>query len=59
MTERKGEESEEKKENENKEITINVAKQCLEENKEFSQSRKDNTTEDVEVKETQEFTKDK
>ena len=59
MTEKKGEESEEKKENENVEVTVNITKQCLEEIQEFSLYRKDITTEDIEVKETQELSEKK
>ena len=59
LTEERGEESEEKNENENEEVTVDVMKQCLEENQEFSPYRKDITTKDVEIKETQELTENK
>ena len=59
LTEKKGEESEEKNKNENEEVTVDVMKQCLEENQELSPYRKDITTEDVEVKETQELAENK
>ena len=59
LTEKKGEESEEKNKNENEEVTVDVTKQCLEENQELSPYRKDFITEDIEVKETQELAENK
>ena len=44
---------------ENEEVTVDVMKQCLEENQELSLYRKDITTEDLEVKETQELAENK